>query len=102
MAGEAAGAGVSGSNQEDICWKTGAFIAAFDAHFAFFKGLTQALESRPLKLGKFVEEQHAAVRARELARAKWSATAKESLSRDAVMRSAEWCTLGKRVYRTMQ
>jgi hypothetical protein len=102
MAGKTTGTRVARGNQQDIRRETGAFIAAFDAHFAFFEWLTQAFKSGALKFGKLVEKQHSTVCPREFAGAKWTATAEQCLGRNAVVGRTKRSALWKRVHRAMK
>lgn len=102
MAGKATRARVARCDEQNICGETGAFIAAFDADFAFFEGLAQALEGGALKLGELVEKEHPAVGAREFTGPKWAPAAEQRLSRNAVVRGTKRRALRKRLHRAMQ
>jgi len=79
MGGIATGAGIARGDEQDVSGKTRAFLSAFDADFVFFQRLAQPFECGTRELGKFVEEEHAAVGAREFARSHGAPSAEQSL-----------------------
>ena len=69
--------------------KTIDLLAADDRHVAVLERLAQRLEARARELRELVEEQHAAVRERRLARLRRVGAADEPGGRDRVVRRAE-------------
>lgn len=105
MGGIATGTGVSSGDQQHACRKAGALLGALDPNLVLFEWLAETFERRACKLGEFIEEQHAAVSAREFAWAKRSAATQECLGRGRVMRRSKgWMhrELGNRSVQRLQ
>ncbi len=102
MTGKATRTRIACGDEQYICRKAGAFVAALDTHFAFFERLAQAFEGGALKLGKFVKEEDATVSTREFTRTQWTAAAEQRLRRNTVMRRSKRSLMRKALNRAMQ
>jgi hypothetical protein len=89
MSEVAARARVRGRDELHLGRETRPLARALQPDLALLQRLPQALEHRPCELRELVEEQHAAVRARDLAGSQRRAAAEQRLRRRADVRRAQ-------------
>ena len=96
VAGARAGTRVARSDEHDRRGEPDRALTARDADAAALERLPERLERRPRELGELVEEQHPAVRERDLAGARVRPAPDQTLRRDRVVRRAEGPLCGER------
>jgi hypothetical protein len=90
-----AAAGVHRRNQHETCRISDAVVGAGDRDLAVLKRLAQRIQHARIELRQFVEEQHALVGERNLARPGAKAAAGQRRHARGMVRAAEWPPRGQ-------